>query len=431
MDKKRQDSFRVMLTEAVIKLCQMEAVYTEELRIEGTVCVVSDHTSVVIAHFAECIGDTQLLDKDSNDSSLCLFEQHIVDGLSIDHTELMLPEVKLERVPSDDEIITTFDGVDVDDSLSLVDGCFQGTEIALNANNSSTVIGVQQSTSGQYQCPLCDKMCRSECTLQRHLNTHCGHLAFNCHYCHVSFISATALQTHLRTQHGEPSNSQLNKTRKQQYGRHHHKVSLKTEQDRNVEHSQANSMHMPNEEMTQADDADSLAFLEKCEQRDYENMTDDAQLLMNDTNVAEDQAVQLAKTGMYSTRKTRCLDKDENAGKATVMQYFEKVHVETLRGLCQYKCRLCQKMFKLRTSLYEHINSHTGKRRYACNQCGYRFVHHSSLHNHMHNKHMAASQGPGTLRYLCKGCDRQFKFRSQLQRHLRSNPNHRTKVLDE
>ena len=149
--------------------------------------------------------------------------------------------------------------------------------------------------------------------------------------------------------------------------------------------------------------------------------------------MTDDQALQqLSESLRSAVPKTSCSDSHKCRNeKATIMQYFEKVHVETPSGLYQYKCCLCHKMFKLRTSLYEHINSHTGKRRYACDQCGDRFVHHSSLHNHINNKHTLASQRQDMLRYLCTGCDRRFKFRSQFERHLRSNPDHCAKVADQ
>jgi len=438
MEQKLQDNFRVLLTEAIIKLCQMEAVYTDELRIEGTVCVVSDHASVLIAHFAECIGDTQSIDNESNDKTQYVFKQHIDDGLSVDYGELMLPEIKVEHVPSDDEIIRTFEEAGVSDSLSTMHHYFQGNEMSLNANDNNTPADIQQadveqSSSGKYQCPQCEKKYRSECRLQCHMKTHCGHQPLSCCYCSATFTSMATLHTHIVKQHGESSNCQPSskklesKSKKQQHARRQCEVPLTSEQSSNTEQDK----NICIEEMTQADDADSLALLEAFEQRDYEKMTYDAQLLMNDTNIAEDQAVQLRKTEMHSAVKARCSNSEnKKTRKATIMQYFEKVHVETLHGIYQYKCCLCHKMFKLRTSLYEHINSHTGKRRYACDQCGDRFVHHSSLHNHVRNKHMAPTQHQGTLRYLCTGCDKRFKFRSQFERHLRSNPNHCMKAVD-
>jgi len=307
MDQQQQYHFRARLTEAIVKLCQMEAVYTNELRIEGTVCVVSDSGSVMVAHFAECVCNMQSVD---NDSSLCASQQ-LTDGLSVDNSELMLPEIKMEHAsPSDD--ISRFEAV-CGDSSSFVDLC-QRADTRVHDGDD---------------------------------------------------ISGGSLE---------------------------------------------------------ADGADSLALLEALERKDYEKTIDNTHLLLKDNYMTDEQLVQqISGTDNKTPLKASC---SNNARRSSIMQYFENVHMETSHGLYKYKCCLCHKMFKIRTSLYEHINSHTGKRRYACDHCGYRFVHHSSLHNHIHNKHLPTSQGKHMLHYLCNGCDRQFKFRSQFDRHLRSKPDH-------
>ena len=38
----KQDQLKSVLTDAIVELCRREAFYAEELRIEGTVCLVSD-----------------------------------------------------------------------------------------------------------------------------------------------------------------------------------------------------------------------------------------------------------------------------------------------------------------------------------------------------------------------------------------------------
>ena len=441
MDEEQQDNLRALLTEAIIKVCQMEAVYTSELRIEGTVCVVSDCASVVIAHFTECVGSIHSFGDKRNDNSECAFEQHIVDGLSADQTELTLPEVKVEQVLPD-EFMRTFEGVGDDNSISVMDGFCQAAERSVGA------VDTKQTSDGQYQCSHCQKTCKLKQTLQSHMRTHHGwhgHQLHVCNHCSASFSSTSTLHMHISRDHGDfsecqQSSKKLADTSRMQHHAHHHcGVPLATKQSNSVENY--SYLDANKDEMTriclEADGADSLALLEALERKDYEKMIvtgSDTQLLMKKgTNMTGDQVLQqLTESDKYAIPKTSCsnLSKYGNV-KATIMQYFEKVHVETPRGLCQYKCRLCHKMFKLRTSLYEHINSHTGKRRYACDQCGDRFVHHSSLHNHVNNKHMHASQRQDMLRYLCTGCDRRFKFRSQFERHLRSNPDHCTKVVDQ
>ncbi len=38
----KQEQLKSVLTDAIVELCRREAFYAEELRIEGTVCIVSD-----------------------------------------------------------------------------------------------------------------------------------------------------------------------------------------------------------------------------------------------------------------------------------------------------------------------------------------------------------------------------------------------------
>jgi len=444
MDEKQQDNFRALLTEAIIKLCQMEAIYTNELRIEGTVCVVSDRASVMTAHFTEYVGNTQSLDS-RNSRSECVFERHTADGLYVGHSELTLPEVKVEHVLSD-EVIRTFEEVADVDSLSVMHGFCQANDRSLNANND-TAVDVKHSDGKQYKCPYCPKTYNLKCTLQRHIKTHHGRKLHRCHYCSSTFARLATLHMHIKREHGNSCDSEqgskklADKSSKQHHARPYCDFPLTTEQDDNIEQDSCldtNIYILPdNDETThsclEADSTDSLALLEALERQDYQKMIDDTQLLVTDTNVTDDEAMrQLSESHKYGTPESLCSNslKHRNASKATVMQYFEKVHVETSHGLYQYKCCLCHKMFKIRTSLYEHINSHTGNRPYACDQCGFRFAHHSSLHNHVYNKHMFASQEQHTWRYLCSGCERRFKFHSQFERHLRSHPDHSTKVLD-
>jgi len=52
-----QQSLRSLLSDAIIELCRREAFYIEELRIEGTICVVSDRSSALIVQITEQVRD--------------------------------------------------------------------------------------------------------------------------------------------------------------------------------------------------------------------------------------------------------------------------------------------------------------------------------------------------------------------------------------
>jgi len=438
MNEKQQDSFRARLTDAIIKLCQTEAVYTSELRIEGTVCVVSDHAAVMIAHFSECVGNSYSLDSERNDNLESGFER-LVDGLSVvDQTESMLPEVKMEHVLPDE-----FEGISEDrDSLSVMHGFCEAAKKVTCANNNEAD-DVKQSAGGQQQCPHCQKMFKLKHTLQSHVRKHHGHQLQMCYHCSATFTTQATLHVHIRREH-----SDLRKCRQsgkklslrpgmQHHADNHCDVPQTAQQVAVDEHDTCLNgyISVPEAETShdcmEADGADSLALLEALEQKDWEKMIANTEFLVKSMNTGSYQTpLQPSEIYKCTTPDTHCSgsNKHSNVIKTTVMQYFEKVNVETSHGLYKYKCCLCHKMFKLRTSLYGHVNSHTGNRRYACNTCGNRFVHHSSLHNHINNKHMLQRQD--MLRYLCTGCDRRFKFRSQYERHLRSFPGHCTRTPD-
>ena len=53
----RSDQLRLQLRDAVVALCREQSFYLKQLRIEGTLCVVSDQSSVLITQISEQIGD--------------------------------------------------------------------------------------------------------------------------------------------------------------------------------------------------------------------------------------------------------------------------------------------------------------------------------------------------------------------------------------
>jgi transcription elongation factor Elf1 len=58
-----QKALRSLLSDAIVELCRREAFYVEELRIEGTICVVSDRTAALIVQITEQVGDKPCVDE--------------------------------------------------------------------------------------------------------------------------------------------------------------------------------------------------------------------------------------------------------------------------------------------------------------------------------------------------------------------------------
>ena len=53
-----------------------------------------------------------------------------------------------------------------------------------------------------------------------------------------------------------------------------------------------------------------------------------------------------------------------------------------------FKCDLCDKYFKKREYLKDHLNIHAGRKRYHCLYCGEAFLHRASLARHKGKCHL-------------------------------------------
>ena len=53
----RSEELRLRIRAAIVALCQEDIFYLKELRIEGTLCIVSDRTSVLVTQITEQVGE--------------------------------------------------------------------------------------------------------------------------------------------------------------------------------------------------------------------------------------------------------------------------------------------------------------------------------------------------------------------------------------
>ncbi|KAH8322688.1 hypothetical protein KR059_003098, partial [Drosophila kikkawai] len=85
-----------------------------------------------------------------------------------------------------------------------------------------------------------------------------------------------------------------------------------------------------------------------------------------------------------------------------------------------HKCTYCQKEFKKKWILQEHMRGkHTGERPYKCTQCSSSFSYVSSLKSHITFLH--SEERP----YKCSQCSKSFKKSCHLHRHIQTHTGER------
>eukprot|EP01083_Nonionella_stella_P093360 261617_1 len=98
----------------------------------------------------------------------------------------------------------------------------------------------------------------------------------------------------------------------------------------------------------------------------------------------------------------------------TTQSESHPVHHQSQRDERKFKCTLCEKCFKSRRSVKQHLRSHNDERPCQCNLCGKSFKSHWNLKEH----HMMHSD-----ERTFNLCDKSFKFRSRLNKHQRRTHN--------
>lgn len=536
MTYKQQQHLRSLLTDAIIELCRRESFYVEELRIEGTICIVSDRSSVVIAQITEQVGEKfsegDAGDEDQttveNDSTVTYRsgefnsqtnpdeELHSNDscedddlgedkataelsgppgnsqasGLEVNHLDDAAMNIGLEVAEQLANIMSIYSKVpksssDAENSAS----CGHSSSFSCHAFAQEpdgyvpcgSLAGcddqapLERSEDGKFRCPYCMKSYGFKHTLKEHINKHLGKRPNVCKHCGDSFTHLASLCAHMKKRHDDlmPADFQCGicgeklmnyQSLKQHYTWRHKDVKFpedRMEQDADmvatangtnpdlslkpmrrrrsrrenfirsevdgfaacgVETRKKIKLEFP-DEVNNTVQLDSSALLEAFERKEYESIQEGISLLENSGFEGSDG--RLRETSAIGFQKTDCTS-DTLKYAQLIAKYFDEIYVETENGIHRYRCKFCGNTFKVRNSLYEHLNSHFGKKPHICNFCGDCFAHHSSLHNHVRNKHsfQTSAEREASLKHLCVGCDRKFRYRSELERHLKCNPEH-------
>ncbi|KAH7975240.1 hypothetical protein HPB49_025302 [Dermacentor silvarum] len=79
-----------------------------------------------------------------------------------------------------------------------------------------------------------------------------------------------------------------------------------------------------------------------------------------------------------------------------------------------HKCQVCDRSFRLHTTMIQHLRIHTDERPYRCKTCSRSFRHGSSLQKH---ERMHTGERP----YRCETCNQAFSALAVLKRHKRTH----------
>lgn len=90
----------------------------------------------------------------------------------------------------------------------------------------------------------------------------------------------------------------------------------------------------------------------------------------------------------------------------------------------RFKCTVCSKLFKHKTSLRDHMANHTGKQPYGCVHCEERFIRKKDMERHLEGVHGAEGEENASNkreRFACKYCPRTLLSKTARFLHVKHN----------
>ncbi|ELU16012.1 hypothetical protein CAPTEDRAFT_46375, partial [Capitella teleta] len=87
----------------------------------------------------------------------------------------------------------------------------------------------------------------------------------------------------------------------------------------------------------------------------------------------------------------------------------------------KFQCPYCEKAYNFKHTLKDHINKHTGLRPHVCKHCGDSFTHLASLCNHIKRRHEEKIPQVRNYSFKCKLCGHLLKARKSLYEHIDSH----------
>lgn len=321
------DTLRSLLSDAIIELCRREAFYVEELRIEGTVCVVSDRSSALIVQITEQVGNKTTS------------AGHEADGTGSD-----------SQLPTIDSVTT-------------------------KPNSNSAPPETQTSSCAGMGVGTSESLAVKQCYVRRRLRS--------CRHCGAHFIRLGSLQSHIRRRHPlailssrrKGLTSYLSSSKSCQPAAACSDIGSRTDVSfaRNSDSTFNQNMLLNAMKSEPGFSPDSLPHG-----------------FPPDLNLGLQQMVRTLSmmSSLPINNNSHHFPPSFSVASAGNSYPADDDPVELRRSADgKFACPYCTKTYGFKHSLKEHIDVHRGRRPHVCRHCGASFAHLASLCAHIRRRH--------------------------------------------
>ncbi|XP_033761950.1 zinc finger protein 82 homolog isoform X2 [Pecten maximus] len=254
-----------------------------------------------------------------------------------------------------------------------------------------------------YECKHCDFKTIRSSTLKCHEVCHSKHL-FSCDHCKYRSTSSVLLSKHIKVKH-RPTSDKGRHTRNLLYLRCQ-QCSFKTVK------AQKFAEHLKSHGTTTLISEETAKLLQKVED------TSAVELQCKDCNYKTMRKEHLARhrNNVHSDLRPFLCDLCGCSFKrADTLTAHKVTHIDKKYRLYQYKCKECDKDFRSRAHLSEHMAMHSSLRMYLCDICGVGFKRKSCQQKHMKSIHLNPRS------FQCRDCNKSFNTKYALLRHTRTH----------